>query len=95
MPGRLGAAGHVQEPQRPLLLEVEGAGGRRPNAADPPAEFGNLGANDRFGEHAQAEGQCRRGDVVAALDRQGKRDCVQVRLIELAMRGRRGGGRPR
>jgi hypothetical protein len=93
VPGGLGAAGHVQEPQRSFLLEVENARGRGLDAADPPAEFGNLCTDDRFGEHAQAERQRRRGYVVTALDRQGKRDRIQVRLTELAVRYG-GGGRP-
>jgi hypothetical protein len=80
--------GHAEEAEGSFLLEVERAGGRRLDAADPPAEIGDLGPHRRLGEHAQAERQSGRGDVVAAFDREREPDRVEVVLVEPAMLGR-------
>jgi hypothetical protein len=77
------------------LLEIEGASGGRLDAADPPAEIGDLRPYGWLGEHAQAERQRGRGDVVAAFDRERKPDRVQVVLVEPAMLGGCGSGRRR
>jgi len=53
--GWLGAPGHAEQAQRSLLLEVEGAGGRRLTAADPPAELGQVGPDGRLRKLAGEE----------------------------------------
>ena len=79
--------GRAEQAKCPFLLKVECTGGRRLNPADAPAELGNVGPNPRVGEDAEAEGQRDRADVVPALDRQPQRDCGQVSVAELAVRG--------
>jgi hypothetical protein len=61
--------GQPQEALSPLLLEVQGAGWLWLEAADAPAQLGDLGAHPGIGQHADAEGQRHRADVVAAFDR--------------------------
>ena len=49
-----------EQPQRPFLLEVQGAGDRAADPPGPPAELGYLGPGRRIGHDLQAERQ-RRG----------------------------------
>ena len=60
----------------------------RPDPADPPSEFGHVRPRRRIGENPQPEGECRRADVVPALDRDPERDRVQVGAGELPVTAR-------
>jgi hypothetical protein len=83
-----GSVGHVEKPQRPLLLEVERPGGWRPEPAEAPGELGRVRANPWLRQHPQSERQRRRADVVAPLDVEGQGDRVQVLVGELPVRRR-------
>jgi hypothetical protein len=83
-----GSRRKAQQPQRPLLLEVQRAGDRSADPPGPPAELGHLGSRRRIGDDFQAERERRGADVVTPLDRQRERDRVQVAIGELPVRGR-------
>jgi hypothetical protein len=88
--GRAAAApcrGQAEQPQRPLLLEIQRTGDRPADPSGPPAELGYLGPCRRIGHDFQAERQGRGADVVAPLDRQPERHRVQVAIGELPVRG--------
>jgi hypothetical protein len=91
-----GGRRQAEQPQRPLLLEVQCAGDRAADPPGPPAELGHLRPCRRIGYDFEAERERRGADVVAALDRQRQRDRVQVAIRELPVRGRPGApaGRP-
>src|SRR5215471_5302905 len=57
-----------EQPQRALLLEVQGPAGRGGNAAEPAPEVGHRGPDTGLGQHPHAERQRRRADVVAPLE---------------------------
>jgi hypothetical protein len=82
-----GSRGQAEQPQRPLLLEVQRAGDRAADPPGPPAELGHLRPGGRIGDDFQAEREGRRADVVAPLYRQRERDRVQVTIGELPVRG--------
>jgi hypothetical protein len=48
-----------------------------------PAQVGDGRAHRGLGQHAQAERQCRRRDVVAPLDLDARRDRGEIGLAEL------------
>ena len=77
-----------QQPLRPLLLEIEGAGGRRLDPADAPSELCDVGAHSRVGQYAEAEGERGRADVIPSFERHAHRDGRQVGVGELPMPAR-------
>jgi len=54
----------------PFLLEVECSSRRGLNSPDSPAEFGDISSNTLISQHADAECQRHRADVVSPLYRQ-------------------------
>jgi hypothetical protein len=78
-----------EQPERPLLLEVQGAGDRRRYPPRPPAELRYLGPGRRIRHDPQAEREGGRADVIAPLDREREADRFQVAVGELPVRGAR------
>ena len=74
-----------EQPQRPLLLEVQRPGDRSWDPACSPAELGYLRSRRRIGHDTQAEREGRGTDVIPPLYRQREADRVQVTDGELAV----------
>jgi len=81
--------GKAEQPQCPLLLEIQRAGDRAADPPGAPAELGHLRPRRGIGHDLQAEREGRGADVVAPLDREPERDRAQVVVGELPVRGRR------
>jgi len=74
---------HAEQPQRPLLLELQGASGWRRDTPDPAAEFSDLSPDCWLSQDPEAECQLRRADGAASLDVQGEGHRGQVLVPEL------------
>jgi len=83
----------VEQPQGPLLLELQRPGGQRADPPDPPAEFGHLRPDPGLGQDPQAERQRGRADAVPLLDTQCQGDRGEIVLSEPPVTGH-GGGPP-
>ncbi len=79
----------AQQSQRSLLLEFQGAGGPRRQAADPPAEFGDTIARLRVGQDPEPERQRGRADIEPPLygERQGHRGQIVLTEVPVKRRG--------
>ena len=75
----------AEQPQRPLLLEVECPPGPFRQAPDAPAQVGHGRADRGFGKDPQAEGDRCRAYLVPAFQLEGRGHRAQVRLAELAV----------
>src|SRR5580704_4283965 len=84
MPARNSAA--LEQPQRAFLLEVQGSAGRGGDAAQPPPQVGHRGSHRRLGQHAHAERERGRTDVVAPLQFERRRHGLQILLGKHAVR---------
>jgi hypothetical protein len=80
----------AEQPQSPLLLELQRPG-RRADPPDPAPEFGDVRPDAWFGQNPQAERERCGADVIPLLDAQCQGDGGQIVLAKPPMASRAAG----